>query len=138
MSKRDLKNSIATSVAIEPQALSGNTDLTGEIIDTKGYSSLTFVLQTDAIAASTLDAQLLIQEGDAANLSDAAAAADADLIGTEAATAIANSDDKVTKRIGYKGNKRYVRCDLTVTSNNGTDVVGAIAVQGHATNNPTS
>ena len=134
MSKRDLKNDISTSVAIEPQALSGTNDLTGEIIDTKGYSSVTFVLLTDAIAVGSLDAQLLIQEGDAANLSDAATATD--LVGTAAATAIAETDDKVTKTIAYIGSKRYVRSNLTVTTNAGTDVVGAVCILGHAQSNP--
>ena len=95
----DLKNNITTLNAFHPQALSGTTDITGAIIDAKGYGAVTFVLQTDAIAATDLDAQLLIQEGDDSGLSDAAAVADAFLIGTEAETAIAETDDKVTKRI---------------------------------------
>ncbi len=138
MSTRDLKNNIGALVAIEPQALSGTSDLTGEIIDTKGYSSVTFVLTTRTMAATTLDAQLLIQEGDASNLSDAAAVADGDLIGTEAATAISPTSDKVTVKIGYKGSKRYVRSNLTVTGNNGTDIVCGTAILGHAMSNPVS
>lgn len=126
----DLKSNLAASVAFPPQALSGTTDITGETIDTFGYESVLFVLSTDAIAASSLDAQLLIQEGDASNLSDAAAVADVDLIGTEAATAIADTDDKVTKTIGYTGGKRYIRSNLTVTSNDGTDVVSCVCLLG--------
>ena len=60
----DLKNNIAVAVGFNPQALSGTTDITGEIIDTFDYDSVTFVLTCDDVAATTLDAQLLIQEGD--------------------------------------------------------------------------
>ena len=128
---KDLKNNISALVGIFPQALSGTTDLVGQIIDRQDWDGLTFVLQTDAIAIGSLAAQMLVEEGDAANLSDAAAVADAHLIGTEAATAIDETDDKVTKSIGYIGTKRYVRATLTVTTNAGTDVVGALAVLSH-------
>lgn len=138
MSKRDLKNNISALVGFNPQALSGTSDITGEIIDTKGYSSVMWILSTDDIAVGSLDAQLLIQEGDAANLSDAATVAAADLEGTVAATAIAETDDSVTKKIGYKGSKRYVRSNLTVTTNAGTDVVACTCILGHAASNPVS
>ena len=126
----DLHNNISPAVAIIPQALSGTSDLTGQTLDTQGYSAVEFILNTDAIAASSLDAQLLIQEGDESDLSDAAAVADTFLIGTEAATAIADTDDKVSKRIGLRVTKRYCRANLTVTANDGTDVVACVALLG--------
>ena len=126
----DIHNNITPSVAIEPQALSGTTDVVGEIIDTKGYSACEFVLITDAIAVGSLDAQLLIEEGDASNLSDAAAVSDTFLIGTEALTAISATDDKVAKRLGLRITKRYARATLTVTTNAGTDVIGAVCLLG--------
>ena len=129
-SPADLKNNITLSSGFIPQALSGTSDIVGDIIDTRGYDSLTFVLSTDAIAASSLTAQLLIEEGAVANLSDATAVADADLLGTEAATAITQASDSVVLHIGYTGSKRYVRPTLTVSANDGTDVVSCIAIQG--------
>ena len=126
----DLHNNITPTVAFAPQALSGTSDLTGETIDTKGYSAVEFILSTDAIAAGSLDAQLLVQEGDEDDLSDAAAVADAFLIGTEADTAIAETDDKASKRIGLRITKRYCRANLTVTANDGTDVVSCVALLG--------
>ena len=137
MSKKDLYSDISTTTAFMPQALSSTTDITGTVIDTKGYGSVTFILNTDAIAAGDLNAQLLINEDDASGFGSSNAVADADLIGTEAATQIGTgaADDR-TKRIGYNGSKRYVRCDLTVTANTGTDVVGCIAVLGHPQSAP--
>jgi len=129
---KDMFNDIETRVAIEAQALSGTSDLTGQIIDRQGFESVTFVVSADAIAAADLDTLLNIEDGDDSGLSDAAAVADADLIGTEANTAIADTDDKVSKRIGYKGGKRFVRANLTVTNNDGTDVFSGICILGHA------
>ena len=126
----DIHNNFTPSVAIYPQALSGTTDIVGSIIDTQGYSACEFVLICDAVAATSLDAQLLIEEGAVANLSDAAAVSDTFLIGTEALTAIAETDDKVAKRIGLRITKRYARATLTVTANDGTDIVAAICILG--------
>ena len=52
------------------------------------------------------------------------------LLGTEAATAIDESDDKASKRIGLRVSKRYCRSNLTVTANDGTDVVACMAILG--------
>lgn len=128
---KDLKNDLKTLVAIKPQALSGTTDIVGEVIDRQGYDSVMFSLLTDAIAASSLAALLLIEESDASG-SGFAAVADADLVGVESDTAITNASDTVATKVGYKGTKRYVRATLDITANNGTDVVAAIAVLGHA------
>lgn len=134
--KKSLVNGLKGLVGFAGQALSGTTNITGEIIDTQGYHSAAIFLMTDGIAASSLDAQLEIQHGDEDDLSDADAVEDADLVGTEASTAIAETDDKVVKSIGYIGNKRYIRPDLVVTANNGTDVVSCLVVLGHALAEP--
>ena len=126
----DLKNNVTVSSGFDPQALSSTTDIVGNIIDMQGFDSLTFVLQTDAIAASNLAAVLLIEEDDASNLASASAVADADLLGTEADTAITQATASASLSIGYTGSKRYVRPTLTVTTNDGTDVVSCLAIKG--------
>ena len=127
----DQKNQITTAFGFLPQALSGTTNIVGEIVDTLGYESLTFVITTDAIAAAALSAVLLIEEGNASNVSDAAAVADADLVGTEADTLLGPATTSIAVTLGYTGSKRYVRPTLVVTTNNGTDVVGLISILGH-------
>lgn len=127
-SPQDLKSVVTVSSGFDPQALSSTTNIVGNIIDTLGYESLTFVFQTDAIAASNLAAQLLIEDGDASNLSDAAAVADTYLLGTEAATAVTQASASVSNAIAYVGPKRYVRPTLDVTTNDGTDVVSCLAI----------
>lgn len=52
----------------------------GQIIDRQGYDSLTYLIATGSIADADVTFTVLLEEGDAANLSDAAAVADADMI----------------------------------------------------------
>ena len=60
---------------------------------------------------------MLFEDGDAANLSDAAAVADADLLGTEALASFQFDDDNEVRKIGYIGNKRYCRVTITPAGN---------------------
>jgi hypothetical protein len=76
----------------------------------------------------------LLEEGDAANLSDAAAVADADMVsqanGTapETAAAFTFADDGETRAIGYIGSKRYIRLTLTPANNTGNVFFGGVAI----------
>lgn len=129
---RDLKNDLKAMVALKPTALSTTTDLVGSIIDLQGFDSCMFHVITPDIASVDLAAQLLIEHGDAANLSDASAVADADLIGLESDTAIGPATNGNSNlKVGYKGTKRYVRATLDVSANAaGTDVIACSAVLG--------
>ncbi|MEA4805091.1 hypothetical protein [Acetobacterium wieringae] len=127
---KDMKNNIKVSNALNIQAIASNTTTAGAIIDTKGFDSLTFVFQTGTITDG--DYTLLIHEGDNSGLSDAAAVADADLLGTEAlASFTADTDDNKVSKIGYRGNKRYVRLSVVSTNVTTGGTVGAVAIQGH-------
>lgn len=126
----DLYNNIKVSNALNIQTITSNTTVNGAIIDTKGFGSLTFVFQTGTIADG--DYTLLIHEGNNSGLSDAAAVADDDLLGTEAAASFtADTDDNKVSKIGYRGNKRYVRLSVVSTNVTTGGTVGATAVQGH-------
>lgn len=127
---KDMKNNIKVSNALNIQAIASNTTIAGAIIDTKGFDSLTLVFQTGTITDG--DYTLLIEEGNSATLTDAAAVADADLLGTEAlASFSADTDDNKVSKIGYRGNKRYVRLSVVSTSVTTGGTVGATAIQGH-------
>jgi hypothetical protein len=122
---RDLMNNIHPKRGIDPVVgASDNTAQVSQIIDRQGFESLTWLIAT-------------VEHGDAANLSDAAAVADEDLIGTEALAGFTFADDSETRKIGYKGTKRYVRLTITPAANLGAWPVAAIAVLGHPTQAPT-
>jgi hypothetical protein len=72
-------------------------------------------------------------------MSDAAAVADAQLIGTEALAAFAFGDDNEMRKLGYIGGKRYSRLTITPVGNNSGNIfVSCVAVMGHPHIAPTA
>lgn len=135
----DLHNNIAPKLVIGPVALADNTPKVGQIIDRQGYESLEYIIATGALPDADATYTTLLEEGDAANLADAAAVADKDLLGTEALASFTFADDNKVFKLGYKGNKRYTR--LTITPANlaaGAELISAIAVLGDPVNAPTA
>jgi hypothetical protein len=135
---RDLFNAITVARAIAPVSVSDNTAQIGQIIDRQGYGSVTFAIATGSVADADATFTVLVEHGDAANLSDVASVADADLLGTEALAGFTFADDNATRKIGYVGGKRYVRLTVTPVNNASAAVFGAVAVLGHAQLAPTS
>lgn len=133
---RDLHNNIKTSRAISPVVITDDTAAVSEIIDTRGYDSLEFVIATGTLADADATFTVLIEDGDDSGLSDNAAVSDDFLLGTESDASFTFSDDDTVKKIGYVGNKRYVRLTITPTNNTGNAPVSAVAVQGHASMAP--
>jgi hypothetical protein len=128
---RDLVTSIHPLRAISPQAVSDNTALVGQIIDRQGFDSLTFVIATGALADTDATFAVAVEHGDQANLSDAAAAPAADLIGTVTDAGFNFADDDETRKIGYQGTKRYVRIRITPANNSAAANLCAVAVLAH-------
>jgi hypothetical protein len=130
---KDLMNNIHPVPAIIP-ALNTNSSaaIVSAIIDRLGFESLTFVIITGALTDADATFAVLVEDGAAANLSDAAAVADEQLIGTEALAGFAFGDDTECRKIGYSGYKRYVRLTITPTGNGAGDApIAAIALLGH-------
>jgi hypothetical protein len=136
---RDLMNSIAPKRAISPAvAVTDNTAIVSQIIDVLGYGSLTFLILTGALADADATFTVLVEHGNAANLSDAAAVPDVDLLGTEALASFTFADDDKVFKIGYVGIKRYVRLTVTPAGNSGNAFVSAVALLGHPAMFPTA
>lgn len=139
MAKFDLHNNIDAKRGISPTtATTDNTAWVSQIVDTRGYGSVEFLLLTGAIADADATFTVLVEDGDASNLSDAAAVADSELLGTELlATPLFSSDDKVFK-IGYIGNKRYARVTITPAANTGALNLAGVWVLGNPILAPTA
>lgn len=128
----DLHNNCRTVVAIAPVA-AGTTGAgqAGAIVDRQGYGGVEFVIAYGAITATAATFSVTIKEGDVTG--SMTPVADADLLGTEALAGIAaavrvdGSTENVTKRVGYKGGKRYVQCSIVNTATAATPI-GAVAV----------
>lgn len=128
--QRDLHHNITASIAIPVTTSTDNTAVVGNIIDTREYGGIEFVLFSGTITDNTDTLTALVEDGDDSALSDAVAVSDANLFGTEALASFVGTEDDSVKFIGYKGTKRYVR--LTVTPAIATSAVfGAVVVQGH-------
>lgn len=136
MKTYDLHNKIAVRRAISPVSVGDNTAQVSQIIDRQGFTGLEFAIAIGAVADADATFAVLVEDGDAANLSDAAAVADAELLGTEAAAGFQFDDDNETRKIGYAGNKRYVRLTITPANNASAALVSAVALLGGASDAP--
>jgi len=134
---RDLYNQLTIRRAISPGvAVTDNTAFVSQIIDRQGFDSLVFAINTGSLADANATFTVLIEDGDAANLSDNAAVVDAELNGTEALAGFQFDDDNETRKIGYIGNKRYVRMTITPAGNTGDIYLSAVAILSHASLQP--
>ena len=123
MASRDLHNNIAVRRAISPAAaVTSDTPIVSQIVDTFGYEAVEFAMAIGNNTDTNATFAVLVEHGDAANLSDAAAVPDANLIGNEAGASFDFSDDNETRKIGYVGIKRYVRVTVTPSGNNSGDI----------------
>jgi hypothetical protein len=128
----DLHNNVKAQRVIAPVAIGANATKTGKVIDTQGYEAVEFVASYGAVTTTGTIVTLLVKEGDVTGT--LTSVADADLLGTEAlaslpvqATARTSEVGKnVSKRLGYKGSKRYVSVDAIST---GTTSVGCVCVE---------
>ena len=125
---KDFMNLIDLKRVISPVSVADTTAQVGQIIDRRGFDSLTYVIATGSIADADATFTVLLEEGDASNMSDAAAVADADLIGTEALAGFQFDDDNECRKLGYKGAKRYTRLTITPVANASAALLSAVAV----------
>ena len=135
---RDTFNKIHALRSIAPVSVADNTAQVGQIIDRLGFESLTYVITTGSIADADATFTVLLEHGDAANLSDAAAVTGDNLLGTAALAGFQFDDDNETRKIGYVGGKRYTRLTITPVNNASAALLAAVAVLGHPNKAPTA
>lgn len=129
---RDLYSNVKVVRCISPVAIgTTGTGQTGKVIDRAGYEGVSFIVSYGTVSATAATHVVVVKEGDATG--SLTSVADVDLIGTEAAAGIAagartsGSTKNVSKKIGYRGVKRYVQCNVYSTTTAGT-LVSATAV----------
>lgn len=132
-----ISKSITKRVISPTYQSTGDTAFVGQIIDHAGFDAASYHIMVGSLADADAAFTVLLEEGDASNLSDAAAVADGDMVsqtrGTAAETAAGfayNHDDQVRK-LGYIGSKRYTRLTITPANNTGNIYLGAICVLEH-------
>ncbi|MBD9542944.1 hypothetical protein IB276_26210 [Ensifer sp. ENS04] len=139
MPSREIHNDIHLVPLIVPVAArTDNSAIVSAIIDTLGYQAVELALVTGTNTDTTATFAVLVEDGDAANLSDAAAVADDYLVGTEALAGFTFADDNECRKIGYKGSKRYVRMTVTPSGNDSGNIfLSGVAILGMPSSTPT-
>lgn len=120
-SNNDMHNNVKALRVISPVAVgTTGTGKTGTIVDRQNYGGVEFLIGFGTVTATNAVFTTTVFEGDVT--STMTSAADADLLGTEAlaglaaaATRTSGVSKNVTKRIGYKGSKRYVNVKVSST-----------------------
>ncbi len=126
---KSLHQNAKKKLALIPIALGATGVMAGLMIDRKGHGPVEFTIEYGSITTTGTNIVALIKEGDVT--SAMTSVADADLEGTETLASLlaatprtAGTTKEVSKRIGYKGNKRYAQLTLT---HSGTTSVGCVA-----------
>lgn len=125
---RDLHNNISILTPLAPAAVGTTGAANGRlssVMDRRGFASVEFIYSSGASASVADTITPVVLEGDTTNGSFTSVA-DADLLGTEAALTLTAAK---SGRVGYKGNKRYLKLRLYGVGT-ATALVGAVAVLG--------
>lgn len=125
----DLHNNSRSKLVINAVALGATGTISGTVIDRQGYGGVEFIAAYGSVTTTGTVVTAIVKEGDVTGT--LTSVADADLLGTEALVGlaagarVAGTGKEVTKRVGYKGNKRYVTVDLV---GSGTTSAGIVQV----------
>lgn len=128
----DLHNNVQRKRSISPVAIgTTGTGKTGVVVDRAGFQAVEFEFDYGTITATNATITPTVFEGDVTGTMTSVA--DADLIGLEvsagipaAATRTSGVNKNVSKRLGYKGAKRYVQAKLVSTVTAGTPVAATV------------
>lgn len=137
MAKQDLVNNIKVAAAFDTQSITTDTTTAGDVVDTQGFESVTFIVKAGALNAGTFTPLIEDADESAFNVTNAAVA-DAYLIGTEAGAALTDAQDHDSVKIGYIGKKRYVRLSIVSSGASGANTLSGVCILGHPTNAPQS
>ncbi len=126
---RDLASNIGAVQALAPAVQSAT--IKGSTIDSVGFGSVTFVVNTGAITSSG-NFTVTVEESDTTTDGDFTTVADDDLVADNLADPLAATSAYM---VGYIGSKRYSR--VVLTKNSGTSIAaGAVAILGHPRSAP--
>lgn len=140
---RDLHSNSRTLNIITAAAIGANATKSGLVKDRQGYGGVEFIASYGSVTTTGTVVTLVVKEGDVTGTMTSVA--DTDLIGTEALASLlaatprtAGTTKEVTKRIGYKGSKRYVTVDAVQTGVTSVGCVSVVALLHNPANAPTA
>ncbi len=129
----DLHSNVKQVVALDSQDITTNTTTVGNIIDTVGFESLEYLIQSGVITDGTY--ALILEQGDDSGLSDAAVVPADEVLGV--LTGFVAADDNAAKRVGSIGKKRFQRLSiLSAGTSTGATKMSSVAVLGNPQSAP--
>ena len=130
----DRFNNMNRARAISPISPAVTGTITGQVIDTAGFRSNTFVIEAGLQTTTSITVTPVVLSGSVT--ATLTSASDDDLIGTEADAVLSGTaGSNSVKGIGYTGTNRYIRIDLIVL-NAASGVYSAVCVQEDAVKAP--
>jgi hypothetical protein len=133
----DLYHNTTAVRAISPVTASNNDNVVGEIVDRRGYGSVTYVITTATIVDNVAVLTPTLAHCALDNCADAAAVPADQLLGTVAGATFAGTEDDAVKTLGYAGTRRYTRLTVTPSSNTNGATFSAVVILGHPQYRPT-
>lgn len=138
---KDLHSNTELRRVISPIAIGANATKTGKIIDRQNFGGVEFIASYGAVVTTGTVVTLVVFEGDVTGTMTSVA--DADMIGTEALASLlaatprtSGTTKNVSKKLQYKGTKRYVRVDAVQTGVTSVGCVGVDAMLFNASTMP--
>jgi hypothetical protein len=131
---KDLHNNIAIVQLLAPQTLTADTY--SKILDLQNFESAEILINVGTCATVDSTANYVtpkIEESDSLKNADFAAVDSANLLG--ALAAIVTTDAQIQK-VGYVGNKRYIRILADATGTVGGVPMGVVGILSLARHNP--
>lgn len=129
MAQREIISDIRALSGFAPVTVTDNTATSTAIIDTLGFNSLAFSIQTGTLADADATFAITMTAGDASDLSDGVLVGADERLGN---TSFTFADDGIVKQIAYLGSKRYVRCTVTPSNNTGNAPIACQALLAHS------
>jgi len=127
MSEFDLHSNIESRQAMRSENLNSNGTTPGEIIDTKGFEALEYVVYS--ADTSNGEHEILLEEGDEANFSDAVTLDSNLTLGS--LDGFVPGDIRRAIHVGSIGKKRYQRLSLITTNAMSPNFMSAFAILGY-------
>ncbi len=137
---RDLYNNIEARRGLSPQKqTSSSTPFVSEIIDMRGFKSLVWCILLGSLTDADMTAVVLMEHDTVIGFGSKTDVPDSQMDPTEAIAGFDFNDDDTVRKIGYVGEKRFVRLTITPTSNDAGDMnIAVLALMGGADRRPTT
>lgn len=128
---RDLYNNLRVVQLIEPSADTGEAAITSTIVDLQGFDGVLLVVTFGELADAAFTGAITVTESDTAYFSSPNSVAAADLVAGTNPVTFNQASDNYTYKIGYIGNKQFIRIEVATTANAGVFPVAAVAILGY-------